>query len=318
MSDKILDFEPVQEDAIENYSEFDYLTDFYLPFQDQEIKYQSDILKGLRQNNIDAYEYLGEKKVNGIEPIKLLKPDEQEQGKVDYSTAFLEFFKDLPESVALSTLENIANISNLGVQALGVGSNLLFKDTRLDKISDVTNSAANFYNKNTEQFVKNIDTYVKNNDVNGVSKFMTDIGLDTAMSYPIYKQLKKTGVPTFAAMPLSFGLSYGFSGGEKEVDGNMIMDSEALNRTFNLLNILPDTPESEIAEAVATSFEGTLWTAAIPQITKVFKLLKNNVPAYINQQTVTTATGTAVAAGAADTVSDNIQNNIISKQTDKE
>ena len=74
---------------------------------------------------------------------------------------------------------------------LGVGSNLLFKDTRLDKISDVTNSAANFYNKNTEQFVKNIETYAKNNDVNGVSKFMTDIGLDTAMSVPIYKQLKK-------------------------------------------------------------------------------------------------------------------------------
>ena len=201
---------------------------------------------------------------------------------------------------------------------MGVGSNLLFKDTKLDKISDVTNSAANFYNKNTEQFVKNIETYAKNNDVNGVSKFMTDIGIDTALSVPIYRQLKKTGVPTFAAMPLSFGLAYGFSGGEKEVDGNMIMDSQALNRTFELLNILPDTPESEIAEAVATSFEGTLWTAAIPQITKVFKLLKNNVPAYINQQTVTTATGTAVAAGAADTVSDNIQNNIISKQTDKE
>ena len=38
---------------------------------------------------------------------------------------------------------------------------------------------------------------------------------------------------------------------------------------------------------------------------------------YINQQTVTTATGTTVATGAADTVSDNVQNNIISKQTDK-
>ena len=318
MADKILDFEPVQEDAIQNYSEFDYLTDFYLPFQEQEIKYQSDILKGLRQNNIDAYEYLGEKKVNGIEPIKLLKPEEQEQGKVDYSTAFLEFFKDLPQSVVLSTLENIANISNLGVQAVGVGSNLLFKDTKFDKVSDVTNGFANFYNKDTEQFVKNIDTYAKNNDVNGVSKFMTDIGIDTALSVPIYRQLKKTGVPTFAAMPLSFGLAYGFSGGEKEVDGNMIMDSQTMNRTFELLNILPDTPESEIAEAVGTAFEGTLFTAAIPQITKVFKLLKNNVPAYINQQTVTTATGTAVAAGAADTVSDNIQNNIISKQTDKE
>ena len=318
MSDKILDFEQPNEDVIENYEEFDYLTDFYLPFQEQETKYNSEILKGFRTNNIDPYEFLGEKKVNGIQPIKLLKPEEQEQGKIDYSEAFLEFFKDLPQSVALSTLENIANISNLGVQAVGVGTNLLFKDTKLDKISDVTNSAANFYNKNTEQFVKNIETYAKNNDVNGVSKFMTDIGIDTALSVPIYRQLKKTGVPTFAAMPLSFGLAYGFSGGEKEVDGNMIMDSQALNRTFELLNILPDTPESEIAEAVATSFEGTLWTAAIPQITKVFKLLKNNVPAYINQQTVTTATGTAVAAGAADTVSDNIQNNIISKQTDKE
>ena len=318
MSDKILDFEQPSEDVIENYEEFDYLTDFYLPFRDQEAKYNSDILKGFRTNNIDPYEFLGEKKVNGIQPIELIKPEKQEQGKIDYSEAFVEFFKDLPESVALSTLENLANISNLGVQAVGVASNLAFKDTKLDKISDVTNSAANFYNKNTEQFVKNIETYAKNNDVNGVSKFMTDIGLDTAMSVPIYRQLKKVGVPSFAAMPLSFGLAYGFSGGEKEVDGNMIMDSQALNRTFELLNILPDTPESEIAEAVATSFEGTLWTAAIPQITKVFKLLKNNVPAYINQQTVTTATGTAVAAGAADTVSDNIQNNIISKQTDKE
>ena len=318
MTDKILDFEQPTEDVIENYEEFDYLTDFYLPFQDQEAKYNSEILKGFRTNNIDPYEFLGEKKVNGIQPIELLKPEQQEQGKTDYSEAFLEFFKDLPQSVALSTLENIANISNLGVQAVGVASNLAFKDTKLDKISDVTNSAANFYNKNTEVFVKNIETYAKNNDVNGVSKFMTDIGMDTALSVPIYRQLKKTGVPTFAAMPLSFGLAYGFSGGEKEVDGNMIMDSQALNRTFELLNILPDTPESEIAEAVATSFEGTLWTAAIPQITKVFKLLKNNVPAYINQQTVTTATGTAVAAGVADTVSDNIQNNIISKQTDKE
>ena len=318
MSDKILDFEQPNEDVIENYEEFDYLTDFYLPFRDQEAKYNSDILKGFRTNNIDPYEFLGEKKVNGIQPIELTKPEQQEQGKIDYSEAFVEFFKDLPESVALSTLENIANISNLGVQAIGVASNLAFKDTKLDKISDITNGVANFYNKNTEQFVKNIETYAKNNDVNGVSKFMTDIGLDTAMSVPIYRQLKKVGVPSFAAMPLSFGLAYGFSGGEKEVDGNMIMDSQALNRTFELLNILPDTPESEIAEAVATSFEGTLWTAAIPQITKVFKLLKNNVPAYINQQTVTTATGTAVAAGAADTVSDNIQNNIISKQTDKE
>ena len=49
----------------------------------------------------------------------------------------------------------------------------------------------------------------------------------------------------------------------------MIMDSQAINRTFELLNILPDTPESEIAEAVATAFEGTLWTAAIGPLVKL-------------------------------------------------
>ncbi|BCV03955.1 MAG: hypothetical protein CM15mV76_400 [uncultured marine virus] len=35
LSDKILDFEQPNEDVIENYEEFDYLTDFYLPFRDQ-------------------------------------------------------------------------------------------------------------------------------------------------------------------------------------------------------------------------------------------------------------------------------------------
>ena len=48
MTDKILDFEQPNEDVIENYEEFDYLTDFYLPFRDQEAKYNSDILKGFR------------------------------------------------------------------------------------------------------------------------------------------------------------------------------------------------------------------------------------------------------------------------------
>ena len=310
MTDKILDFEPVQEDVIENYEEFDYLTDFYLPFQEQEAKYNSSILKGFRENNIDPYEYIGEKKVDGIKPIKLLKPEEEEQGKIDYSEAFIEFFKDIPESVALSTLENIANISNLGVQAIGVASNLAFKDTKLDKISDVTNSAASFYNRNTEQFVKNIETYAKNNDVNGVSKFITDIGIDTGLSFPIYKQLKKVGVPSFAAMPLSFGLAYGFSGGEKEIDGNMIMDSQAINRTFELLNILPDTPESEIAEAVATAFEGTLWTAAIGPLTKTFKLLKNNVPAYINQQTAVSVGGATATMEAVNQFEESRQENL--------
>ena len=129
--------------------------------------------------------------------------------------------------------------------------------------------------------------------------------------------LKKTGLPSFVATPLSFGLAYGFTSGDEDVKNNIIIDSQVINRTNELLNVLEDTPESEVAELVATTFEGTAWAGLGDRLIKVFKLVKNNIPAFINQQTVTTTTGTAVAAGVADAVSDNIQNNIISEQTEK-
>ena len=66
-----------------------------------------------------------------------------------------------------------------------------------------------------------------------------------------------------------------------------------------LLAILPDTPESEVAELVATTFEGTLWAGAIQPLIRVFKTLKN-VPAYMNQQTATAVAGGAGAGAAVD------------------
>ena len=37
----------------------------------------------MRENNVDAWEYLGENKVNGIEPIKLIKEkSELEEAKI--------------------------------------------------------------------------------------------------------------------------------------------------------------------------------------------------------------------------------------------
>ena len=146
---------------------------------------------------------------------------------------------------------------------------------------------------------------------------MADIGIDIAAAVPINKMLKKTGLPSFIATPLSFGLAYGLTGGDDEAKANIIIDSQVINRTNELLNILEDTPESEVAELVATTFEGTAWAGAGDRLIKVFKMIKQNIPAFINQQTVTTGTATSVVAGAADTLSDNIQNNIISEQTEK-
>ena len=111
--------------------------------------------------------------------------------------------------------------------------------------------------------------------------------------------LKKTGLPSFIATPLSFGLAYGITGGDTEAEQNIIIDSQVINRTNELLNVLEDTPESEVAELVATTFEGTAWGAAGDRLVKVFKLIKNNIPAFMNQQTATTIAGSAASGEAA-------------------
>ena len=49
----------------QQYEEFDYITDFYLPIKEVEDKYNSPHLKRLRDAKIDSYEYLGLEKVEG-------------------------------------------------------------------------------------------------------------------------------------------------------------------------------------------------------------------------------------------------------------
>ncbi|BCV03953.1 MAG: hypothetical protein CM15mV76_380 [uncultured marine virus] len=56
---------------------------------------------------------------------------------------------------------------------------------------------------------------------------MTDIGIDTALSVPIYRQLKNW-CSNICCNAFIIWISLWFSGGEKEVDGNMIMDSQAI------------------------------------------------------------------------------------------
>ncbi len=289
------------EKELEQYESFDVVNDLFLPIKEEEEKYASPILARFRENEVDPFEYLGEPKVEGVGPVRKVQ-DQEEQNK--YSAAFLDFFKDLPEAAVTSTAESLANVGNNAVQLVGAGSNLLFRGTeKADEFSKATTSFAKLINKRTENFVKNIEQYRKDNDVNGVTDLMADIGIDIAAAVPINKMLKKTGLPSFIATPLSFGLAYGLTSGDDEAKANIIIDSQVINRTNELLNILEDTPESEVAELVATTFEGTAWASAGDRLIKVFKMIKQNIPAFINQQTVTTGAATAVVAGVADRAS---------------
>ena len=81
------------------------------------------------------------------------------------------------------------------------------------------------------------------------------------MERPSYtKNVKENWYSKFCCYTTSFGLAYGFTSGDEK--GNVIIDSQVVNRTMELLNVLPDTDENEVAELVATTFEGTAWAAA--------------------------------------------------------
>ena len=312
----------------QQYEEFDYLTDFYFPIKDVEERYSSPALKLMRENKIDPYELLETKKVEGVGPvIKIEDKKELEEAKVDHSKAFKDFLNDSLPAAGLATAEAGANITNNLVQLLGFTSNRVFKDTDNENISQFTTELAQSYNKSTEDFVARLDKLAKDNDINGASKLLSDIGIDISATIPIMKMLKKTGIPSYVANPLSFGLAYGFTSGDKEAEHLMFIDSEVINKTKELLGVLPDTPESEVAELVATTFEGTLWGVGGEALIKVFKVLKNNVPALMSKQgkQLTKETGKATVGGTVlgksiyDTlnpneqkVSDNIQNNTIS------
>ena len=245
------------------YEEFDYISDFYQPIKEVEERYSSPILARLRKNEIDPYEFLGEEKVEGTGVVKrITDKTELEEGKQSFSQSVLDFLKDTPEALAVSTAEAGANLANNVVQLFGFGSNRVFKGTEKGQfISDATTEFAQGYNKSTEEFIGKLKKYSEDNDVNGVTQLMTDIGIDIGATVPIQKMLKKVGVPSYVATPLSFGLAYGFTGGDKETEMNMFIDSEAINALNEALGALPDTPEAKVAELVNTTFEGTVWGA---------------------------------------------------------
>jgi len=315
---EILTNKITHEDNIQDFEEFDYLTDFYFPIKDVEERYSSPALKLMRENKIDPYELLETKKVEGVGPvIKIEDKKELEEAKVDYSKAFKDFLNDSLPAAGLATAEAGANITNNLVQLLGFTSNRVFKDTENENISQFTTELAQSYNKGTEDFVARLDEIAKEKDINGVSKLLSDIGIDISATFPIQKMLKKTGMPSYVATPLAFGLAYGFTSGDKDAEHLTFIDSEVINKTNELLGVLPDTPESEVAELVATTFEGTLWGVGGEALIKVFKVLKNNVPALMSKQggklisetTKGTAAGGVLAKSAYDTLNPNEQVN---------
>ena len=91
-----------------------------------------------------------------------------------------------------STTEAGVNLSNNLVQLFGAGTNLVFKGSeKADGIAQATTEFAQGYNKSSEEIIAKLTKYTEDNDVNGVSELMTEIGVDIAATIPIQRILKK-------------------------------------------------------------------------------------------------------------------------------
>ena len=300
---------------IEQYDEFDYISDFYLPQKDSEELYNTETYKIINQNGIDDFEYFTEEKVQGIDDTRVKRVEEvSDQDKEGFFGPFLDFFKDLPESFAIDVGESFLNIANNATQLVGMASNVAFQDTKSSAISDFTNKVAKNVRLQTREAKEHLKFYAEERDINGVSQLFTDIGIDLGLMFPIQKQLKKTGMPSMISYPLAFGLAYGFTGGKGDQDKNLIISSHLMNKTNKLLKVLPDTPEDEVGTLVANTFEGTAWGFAGPILKNTFKFIKTSLPYMVNQQTAVGAGGSAAVTAGVEEVQDNIQNNIISEK----
>ena len=225
------------------YEEFDYITDFYMPIKEVEDKYNSPHLKRLRDAKIDSYEYLGLEKVEGVGEIqKIQDKSELAEAKKTAGQHLIDFAKDLPEGTITELGEAGANVLNNFVQLFGFGSNMMFKGTKFDEVSQTTTEFAQGYNKGTEEFIAKLNKYKEENDVNGASELVGELGIDIGAYFPINKMLKKAGVPDKVSTPLAFGLAWGFTGGDAETEKGMFIDSEVIHGVNEILGILPDTP----------------------------------------------------------------------------
>ena len=137
------------------------------------------------------------------------------------------------------------------------------------------------------------------------------IGQDAAYVVPIFNKFKSIGIPKQYALPIAIGL-----GSTLAFDKNtsFMLDTETIDGLKRTINLNPDTPAEELFDKMVQFIEFSGMGFAFNKIAPIIKNLKK-----VDVQKAATVTAGSAAAGAgASELQDNIQNNIISEQTEKE
>jgi hypothetical protein len=279
--------------------EFDVLKDFYFPIQEQEKLYSSNAYQNLKNNNIDTAELEGDELDKDAGEIVFDVDKQISEGENDiFLKDILDFtFKDLPRDTLITVIRGGTNalqfVNNL-TAAVGINPD----DTNIS------------INKKLNKMKTDLDKADKDSPL--VSKLLAVVAQDAAYTYPIYKKLKSAGIPQSYRMPLAFGLGGALA---FDKDKSLFVDSASMRGLKNYIGVAPDTPIEEMFDKGVQALEFGAFGKFFDTIINGVKVIKNIPPEQVKQTALSLGGASAITA-VVDKVSDNQQNNIISKVTE--
>jgi len=289
--------------------EFDVLKDLYFPIKDQEKFYSSNEYKLLKENNIDTAE------LEGFEPDEnageiVFNKDEKisdEDNKIFLKDISDFVFKDLPRDTLISVLRG----GNNGFRFLNNFAMAVMENEGIDPNSMTFN---NDLNDKFEKIKSDLDNADKDSPL--VSKLMAIAAQDGMYTYPIYKKLKKAGVPMAWRTPIAFGLGGALAFDKTE---SFLVDSSSMKNLKGLIGIAEDTPIDELYDKTVQAVEFGAFGKIFEKVFDIGRAVKTMNKDRIKQTDIAvggSAATTAVVDKVDEMVSDNPENNTISKVTE--
>ena len=291
--------------------EFNILTDFYFPIQEQEKLYNSNAYKNLQKNNIDTAELEGDEPDKDAGEIVFDVDKQISEGENDiFLKDVYDFaFKDLPRDTLISVIRggtNAFQFLNNFTAAVGINPD----DTNIS------------INKKLDNIKTTLDKAEKDSPL--VSKLLAVVAQDAAYTYPIYKKINKAGIPRSYAMPIAFGVGGALAFDKKH---SFFVDSASMRGLKNYIGVAPDTPIEEMYDTGVQALEfgafGKFFDTILHGVSAVKNIKKKDVKQLkeLGAELTKLTAGGAVIAGAAtqaktETTSDNQQNNTISNITE--
>ena len=302
----------------------------YLGIQEKKDIKNSNAFKTLIDNNIDTNELTGhEKETNaGVFQLNYKDEKEKEADSYNYARGLLNFAKDMPEETGKALMLAALNGTDVAANATGVLFNLFTNtDQEMKNAFDRKDEI-----KFKEKFNSNIKTFsdylsLKKDKVRAIgedsetsskaAEFVSMLFQDAPYGVPIYRTLKRNGMPNWMAVPVAYGMGAGIAFDD---DATLTLNSEQVQGFKKMVVDLENSPEEKIFNTTYRMLEGTTLGFLTSPIFKALKFAKNNIPKYAKQINTEKAgeiaalTGAAVTGGVA--INESIGNNTISKVTE--